>query len=105
MRVSYGSYYAGIKFEDSDRGVVNYEIWWGYGEWSTAHLIPEGWSIVGLRCETKRKNSIINLSFIISPDDNLDIEEEILFPEMDVYPTEKQYTVSPFGQLLQINYK
>ena len=105
MKVSYGSFYSGIKFEDADRAVVNYKIWFGFGEWSRSQEIPEGWSIVGLRCETQRTNYLINLAFIISPDSDPTIEKEIPFPDMALYPTEKEYGVNPFGQLLKIRYK
>ena len=40
MKVSYGSFYSGIKFEDADRAVVNYKIWFGFGEWSRSQEIP-----------------------------------------------------------------
>ena len=73
MRISYGAYYSGIKFLRADKGIVNYKIWFGYGEWSKLQTIPEGWSIVGFRCESERTNYLINLALIISPDNNLEI--------------------------------
>ena len=105
MRISYGAYYSGIKFLSADKGIVNYKIWFGYGEWSKLQTIPEGWSIVGLRCESERTNYLINLALIISPDNNLEIEKEIPFPDLESFPSEKSYSVYPFSQLLQINYK
>ena len=43
---------------------------------------------------------MINLAFIISPDNDSTIEQEIQFPDMAIYPSEKEYSVNPFSQLL-----
>ena len=103
--------YVGIALWDQNQMPILEEDWnfYAYYYWDNPKEVPDGQHIVGFKCNTRSRDYIKNLSFLLGKEGQPGVYSELRFPSVYTYPDFDQFQAikssGRFPQLTRIWYE